>query len=131
MATWTPAELDEIDTDHELRIAARRPDGTLRSPVTIWMVRVGGDVFVRAAHGAATRWNAHARAAGTGHVRVGLGIDHDVAFEPADPALNDAITAAYEAKYDGRYPRAYIEPVVSTESRGTTLRVAPVRETAA
>jgi len=131
MSTWTPAELDEIDTDHELRIAARRPDGTLRSPVTIWMVRVGDDVFVRAAHGATTRWNAHAHEAGAGHVNVGFGIDHDVTFEPADPALGDAISAAYDAKYDGKYPREYIDPVVSVESRATTLRIVPVRESAA
>jgi hypothetical protein len=125
MASWTAAQLDEIDTDHELNIASRRPDGSLRSPVTIWMVRVGDDVFVRAAHGATTRWNRDAHAAGSGHVTVGFGIDHDAVFEPADPALNDAITAAYEAKYDGRYPREYIEPVVSTESLPTTLRVVP------
>src|SRR5689334_15059201 len=130
MSTWTPAELDEIDTDHELRIASRRPDGSLGSPVTIWMVRVGDDVFVRAAHGAATRWNAHAREAGAGHVTVGFGIDHDVTFEPVDPAdhaLVDAISEAYEAKYAGRYPREYVDPVVSVESRGTTLRVVPVQ----
>jgi hypothetical protein len=125
MASWTAAQLDEIDTDHELRIASRRPDGSLRSPVTIWMVRVGDDVFVRAAHGTTTRWNRLAHTAGTGHVTVGFGIDHDATFEPADPALNDAITAAYEAKYDGKYPREYIEPVVSADSLPTTLRVIP------
>jgi hypothetical protein len=125
MASWTAAQLDEIDTDHELTIASRRPDGTLRAPVTIWMVRVGDDVFVRAAHGAATRWNRDARAAGSGHVTVGFGIDHDATFEPADPSSNEAITAAYEAKYDGKYRREYIEPVVSAESLPTTLRVVP------
>ncbi|MGN6326868.1 DUF2255 family protein [Pseudolysinimonas sp.] len=97
MTTWTPAELDEIDTDHELRIASRRPDGSLRSPVTIWMVRVHDD--------------------GT--------------FEPADPSLADAISEAYEATYAGRYPREYVDPVVSVESSGTALRVVPVREPAA
>lgn len=131
MSTWTPAELDEIDTDHELRVASRRPDGSLRSPVTIWMVRVGGDVFVRAAHGATTRWNARAHEAGAGHVSVGFGIDHDVTFEPADPALNPAISAAYDAKYGGRYPREYIEPVIGPESLPTTLRIVPVRESVA
>ncbi len=125
MSTWTPAELDEIAADHELRIASRRPDGTLRPPVTIWMVRIGDDVFVRAARGPATRWNARAREAGAGHVTVGSAVDRDVAFEAADPALEDAISAAYDAKYDGAYPRQYIDPVVDATARGTTLRIVP------
>ena len=126
MSIWTPAELDEIDADDELKIASRRPDGSLRPLVTIWMVRVGEDVFVRAAHGSSTRWNAQAHEAGAGHVTVGSGIDHDVTFEPADPDLNPAISAAYDAKYDGKYPREYIDPVVGPDSLPTTLRVVPV-----
>lgn len=123
---WTPAELDEIDTDHELRISSQRPDGTLRSPVTIWMVRVGEDVFVRAAHGAGTVWNRRARESGAGHVQAGSGIDHDVRFETPDPGLDDAVTRAYESKYGTRYPRQYVDPVVGPESLPTTLRVVPV-----
>ena len=125
MASWTPAQLDAIDTDDELTIASRRPDGTLRPPVTIWMVRVGDDVYVRAAHGAATGWNRRAHDAGAGHVRVGSAIDLDATFVPADRALDQAISAAYDAKYDGKYPRQYIDPVVSADSLPTTLRVIP------
>jgi len=125
MTSWTPAQLDAIDIDDELAIASRRPDGTLRPPVTIWMVRVGDDVYVRAAHDAATGWNRRAHHAGAGHVRVGSAIDLDATFEPADRALDEAISAAYDAKYDGKYPRQYIDPVVSADSLPTTLRVIP------
>ena len=91
----------------------------------IWMVRVGDDVFVRAAHGTATGWNRRAHEAGAGHVSVGSAIDRDATFEPADRALDQAISDAYDAKYDRRYPRQYIDPVVSAASLPTTLRVIP------
>jgi hypothetical protein len=125
MTSWTQAQLDEFDTVDELELASRRPDGSLRAATTIWMVRVGEDVFVRGAYGPGTRWNARAREAGSGHVTAGFGIDHDVTFEPADPALAGPVSDAYDAKYDPKYARAIIDPVVSAESVGTTLRVVP------
>jgi hypothetical protein len=39
MSTWTSDELTRIAAADELEIAALRADGTLRRPVTIWMVR--------------------------------------------------------------------------------------------
>jgi hypothetical protein len=123
--TWTSAELTEIDHEDELRIASRRPDGTLRPEVIIWMVRAGDDLYVRAAYGPETGWNRRAHAAGAGHVRIGSAVDRDVTFEPADPATADAVTAAYEAKYAGRFARDIVDPVVSAESVGTTLRIVP------
>jgi hypothetical protein len=122
--TWSPSELTEIDSEDELHIASRRADGSLRREVIIWMVRVGDDVFVRAAHGPETGWNRRAHEAGAGHVRVG-GVDRDVLFEPADPALAGPVSDAYEAKYDGRHPREDVDPVVSAESVPTTLRIVP------
>ena len=41
MATWSKDELDKIGSADELQIAPRRRDGTLRTPVTIWLVRQG------------------------------------------------------------------------------------------
>ena len=41
MATWTNDELTQIGTANELEIETQRKDGTLRKPVTIWVVRVG------------------------------------------------------------------------------------------
>jgi hypothetical protein len=123
--TWTPAELTGIDAEDELRIASRRPDGSLRREVIIWMVRVGADVYVRAAHGPETGWNRRARESGAGHVRAGTVVDRDARFEPADPALASAITDAFEAKYDGRHPREDVDPVVSAVSVPTTLRIVP------
>ena len=40
MATWTRDELSKIEKADELQIASLRRDGTLRNPVTIWVVRL-------------------------------------------------------------------------------------------
>lgn len=45
MATWTQEELTRIGDAEELDIAARRPDGSLRPFVTIWVVRGGDDLY--------------------------------------------------------------------------------------
>ena len=44
MTTWTSEELNKIGNAEELEIAPLRGDGTLRKPVTIWMVR-SSDLF--------------------------------------------------------------------------------------
>jgi Uncharacterized protein conserved in bacteria (DUF2255) len=39
MAAWTGEELDRITAADELELASAKGDGTLRKPVTIWVVR--------------------------------------------------------------------------------------------
>jgi hypothetical protein len=51
MSAWTSEELTGIGTATELQIASRRRDGTLRSPRTIWVVRLGDDLYVRSMYG--------------------------------------------------------------------------------
>lgn len=51
MTTWTNDELTKIGAAEELEIASRRRDGTLRNPVTIWVVRHGDDLYVRSVNG--------------------------------------------------------------------------------
>ena len=47
MATWTNDELHKIAAAEELELASLRRDGTLGDAVTIWVVRVGDDLYVR------------------------------------------------------------------------------------
>jgi len=47
MTAWTGEELARIGAADELELAALRRDGTLRKPVTIWVVRHGDDLYVR------------------------------------------------------------------------------------
>jgi hypothetical protein len=56
MTAWTSNELDRIEKAEELQIASLRRDGTLRKPVIIWVVRLGGDLYVRSVNGRSSAW---------------------------------------------------------------------------
>jgi hypothetical protein len=119
---WTDEQLARIGNAEELDLASRRPEGSLRPFVTIWVVRSGVDLFVRSVNGR-SKWFPRALAAGEGRIRAG-GIERDVAFDAADPGVHAAVTAAYHAKYN-RYGRSIVGTVVSAESAATTLRLVP------
>ena len=123
MPTWTPADLDRIGSAEELQIASRRPDGTLRPFVTIWVVRSGDDLYVRTAYGVDNPWYRRALASGTGRVRAG-GVERDVEFGAADPASAQRIDAAYHGKYD-RYGAKIVGTVTGPEAAAGTLRLTP------
>lgn len=125
MTTWTSDELNKIGTAEELEIQSRRQDGTLRKPVIIWVVREGGDLYVRAYKGRTSPWFRGALAQHEGHVRAG-GVDKDVSFEEAgeDAALNDRIDAVFRSKYR-HYAKNIVDTDVTPEARAATLRLAP------
>ncbi|MEZ0291563.1 MAG: DUF2255 family protein [Solirubrobacteraceae bacterium] len=120
--SWTDEELRGIAAAQELEIAPQRRDGTLRKPVPIWAVRAGDDVFVRAAYGPGTGWHRVARRSRTGRIRAG-GVAKDVTIEDADDADNDAVDAAYRAKY-GRFARI-VDGITDAAARSSTLRLVP------
>jgi hypothetical protein len=126
MATWTSDELNKIGAADELQIAAERRDGTLRNPVTIWVVRVGDDLYVRSAYERNAAWFRGTQVRHAGHIRAG-GVEKDVTFVDVkvdDHNTHNQIDAAYRAKYR-RYPERYVSPVVSPESRAVTLQLVP------
>ena len=123
MTTWTSDELTKIGTAEELEIAPLRRDGTLRKPVTIWVVRVGDDLYVRSYRGRGGAWFRSAERSRAGHIQAG-GVDKAVTFvEESNPEINDQIDAAYRTKYR-RYPQ-YVAPMVTAETRSTTLKLVP------
>ena len=99
MSSWTSDELNRIGKAGELRIASLRRDGTLRNPVTIWVVRLGDDLYVRSVNGRTAAWFRGVQVRHEGHIRAG-GVDKDVTFVEADgdAGLNDQIDAAYPRK---------------------------------
>ena len=123
MTTWTRAELDKIGNAEEVEIAPRQSDGTVREPTTIWVVRVGDDLYVRSFNGRSGVWYRSAQASHEGRIWAG-GVEKEVSFvEVSDAGLNDQIDEAYRAKY-GRYPQ-YVEPMVRPEARATTIKLVP------
>ena len=123
MTTWTSDELDKIAAAEELQIASVRRDGTLRNPVTIWVIRHGDDLYVRSVNGRTSAWFRSIQMRHQGRIRAG-GVDKDVTFVDADPDLNDQIDAAYRTKYR-RYAASIIRSIVSPEARSTTIKLVP------
>jgi hypothetical protein len=123
MTGWTSDELTRIGTADELEIASARHDGTLGRPRTIWVVRVGDDLYVRSMYGRAGGWFPGTQVRHEGHIRAG-GVDKDVAFADADPDRNDQIDAAYRDKYR-RYGPSIIGGVVNPGARAATIKVVP------
>lgn len=123
MTAWTPDDLAAFGGADEIRITSLRPDGAMRKPVTIWIARLGDELYVRSAYGPENGWYRRARAAGLGRISV-RGRERDVTFEDADPAVAVSLHAAYHAKYD-RYGERIVRTVVSPEAAAATLRVVP------
>ena len=123
MTTWTNDELNKIGTAEELDIASLRRDGTLRNPVTIWVVRQGDDFYVRSVNGRTGAWFRSTQVRHEGHIQAG-GIDKDVTFVDADPDINDQIDGAYRTKYR-RYAPSIIGDIVSPKARSATIKLVP------
>ncbi|SRR5436190_4884037 len=127
MSAWTKGELDKIAAADELEIASLRRDGTLREPVTVWVVRHGDDLYVRSVKGPTGAWFRGTHARHEGHIRAG-GVDRDVTFIEAEATLSDEIDRAYRTKYR-RYAANIVNSVLTPGARSATLRLAP-RESA-
>ena len=123
MRTWTPEELAAFGEPDEIRISSLRPDGTARKAITIWIARLGDDLYVRSAYGPDNGWYRRARASRAGTIQAGRRTA-DVAFEDAGPAVVEPLHAAYHAKYD-RYGARIVDTVVSAAAAAATLRVVP------
>lgn len=124
MTTWTNDELGRIGGAEELQIASRRGDGTLRRPVTIWVVRVDDALYVRSVNGRDSGWFRGVLTRHEGSVRAG-GVAKDVSFvEEADAALHDQIDAAYRAKYR-RQPVEFVNACLTPQARAATIKLVP------
>jgi hypothetical protein len=123
MTAWSHDELNKIDRADELRLTSLRRDGTQRNPVTIWVVRVGEDLYVRSVRGRTSAWFRGVQDRHEGQIQVG-GVSRDVTFEEADAGLNDQLDAAYRAKYR-RYATNIVNSVLTPQARAATLRLVP------
>jgi hypothetical protein len=123
MTAWTDEELGRIGEAQELQLTSERPDGTLRPYVTMWVVRVEEQLYVRSAHGADNPWFRRAKASGVGRIRAG-GLERDVTFADPAPDVDARIDAAYHAKYD-RYGPEIVGTVVGSRAHEVTIRLVP------
>jgi hypothetical protein len=97
----------------------------LSNAVTIWVIRVGDDLYVRSYKGHGGAWFRVAQLRHDGWIRAG-GIKKDVTFvEESDPGINDKIDAAYRTKYH-RYGAQYVAAMIAAErpTRANELTIA-------
>jgi hypothetical protein len=96
----TAEALHHLGGVEEIRIGVRRPDGSTRS-VPIWVVQVGGHIYVRSVRGPKGGWYRRLRFNPNGEVRDG---DHRhlVRAEAViDAGTLAEVTRAYATKYAG------------------------------
>jgi hypothetical protein len=122
MTTWTSDELDAIGNAEELTLASVRRDGTLRRPVTMWVVRDGDDVYVRSVNGRGSSWFRGVQDHHQARIRAG-GVEKDVELIETDDA-RDTVDAAYQAKYGRRYA-SIVPSIVAPEAQAATLKLVP------
>ena len=124
MNPWTSTELDKIGSAEELQIASLRRDDTLRKPVTIWVVRLGDDLYVRSVNGRTSAWFRGVQTRHEGHIRAG-GVEKDVTFvEESDSPINEQIDAAYATKYH-RHAASIISHINGSQARAATIKLVP------
>jgi hypothetical protein len=123
MKSWTGEELDKIGTTEEIQLSSIKKDGTLRKPVTIWVVRIGDNLYIRAVNGREGAWFRGTQVKHEGRIRAGK-IERDVIFMDAEPSLNDQIDNAYRSKYR-RYSANIINTVLTPLSRASTTLLVP------
>ncbi|WP_329577461.1 DUF2255 family protein [Streptomyces sp. NBC_01361] len=122
MPTWTMDELKRIAEATELDLESERSDGSLREPVTMWVVRVGGGIYVRSVKGRTGPWFRGVQAQRQGRISSG-GVRKDVTFTDANPADWPSVGAAYHAKYDAY--RGIVDRVLTEQARESTLKLLP------
>lgn len=121
MTTWTRQDLRAIGGASEIRIATLREDGTTRSALPIWVVRVGDGLFVRSYHGPGGSWFRQATA--HPHARIsGGGRDITVRLVPDGDTARGDVDQAYRVKY-GR--GGFGAAMTTAAAAGTTLRLEP------
>ena len=119
---WTSDELSTIGAAEELQIAPLRQDGSLRKPVTIWVVRQGDDLFVRSMNGPTAAWFSGAQVRHEAHIHAGS-VDKDVLLVETNDR-NDTIDTAYRTKYR-RYAANIVNSDLTPQARAATLKLVP------
>ena len=123
---WSLDDLDLLGRAGEVEVSSVRRDGSLSRPRTVWIVRVGDQLYLRSVRGPEAAWYRSTRSRHQGRLQAG-GSVRDVSWIDIDatehPDIDPAVDAEYARKYRGS--RSAIEHINSPTARTTTMRVDP------
>jgi hypothetical protein len=123
MTQWTASQAGALAAPQEVRVVTRRPDGTLRRPRTIWIVRDGERVFIRSTNGRGADWFRGATATATGQIIAG-GQTFELTFSEVTDARDlAAADGGYRDKYG--HHAAIVDHLEQDGPRSATLQVEP------
>ena len=121
---WSQDDLDLLGRTGEVEVSSVRTDGSWSRPRTVWIVRVGDELYVRSVNGPDAAWYRSTRSRHQGRVEA-RGKVRDVTWVDVDgaeyPDIDPAVDAEYARKYRGS--TSAIAHINSAVARTTTMRV--------
>ena len=126
MSRWSQEDLDRLGGAEEVEVSSVRRDGSMSRTRTVWIVRVGDQLYLRSVTGPDGAWYRLTRAFRQGRIEA-RGVARDVTWVDVDaaeqPDVDPAVDAEYGRKYQGA-PSAMAH-ITSPLARATTMRVEP------
>ncbi|MGO8726417.1 MAG: DUF2255 family protein [Streptosporangiaceae bacterium] len=126
MSTWSQEDLGLLGGAGEVEVSSVRRDGSLSRARTVWIVRVGDELYLRSVNGPDAAWYRSTRSRHQGRIEA-RGVARDVTWIDVDatgqPAVEPAVDAEYARKYRGS--TSAIAHITSPLARTTTMRADP------
>jgi hypothetical protein len=122
MTGWAADELAAIGGAEEVQVAPDRADGTPGPATTIWVVRVGNDMYIRSYRGPSGGWYRRAIRGRLGTIRAGR-LERRVRFDDVGADRQAQVDGAYQTKYAAY--SSLVAPMVAPAAVATTLQLRP------
>jgi hypothetical protein len=123
---WSQGDLDLLGAAGEVEVSSVRRDGSLSRARTVWIVRVGDQLYLRSVNGPDAAWYRFTRTFHQGRIQA-RGVARDVSWIDVNaseqPDVDPAIDAEYARKYQGS--TAAIAHINGPLARTTTMRLEP------
>ena len=126
MTAWETSELEKLGKADEIKLFSLKKEGAYYNPVTIWIVQVDNDLFVRSYKGVKGAWYQRALINHKGKVSAGKITKevHFISISMKDNVVNDKIDSEYRSKYQ-KHGATYEEPMISSQATETTIKLDP------
>jgi len=126
VSAWSQDDLDRLGDAGEVEVSSARRDGTLSRTRTVWIVRVGDQLYLRSVNGPDGAWYRLTRASHQGRIEA-RGVARDVTWVDVDAAGEPDVGPAVDAEYARKYPgsTSAVARITSPLACTTIMRVEP------